>query len=146
MPSLLNIILGITDKLELELRDTERACCVGEICGIDLIRYVDRELGNYKYFRRSNGTDHVIVCSDWRCPFLMEKDYNNYRNTNSDGARIRTMLKTPQYSPDLIENLNRCNSISFEENSMRDDRCRIAKTYVGFPCPHEPKAFMFAMV
>merc|ERR1719502_782394 len=77
-------------------------------------------LGASSWFQRNEGRDHVVVCSHQACD--------------------RALLKDDAW------NIHKCNSIAWEENSMRDDRCHIASTYVGVPCTHQDKKYTFAMV
>eukprot|EP00415_Alexandrium_ostenfeldii_P003657 UN3657 len=93
-------------------------CCVGDVCGTSLLNRTDEMLAKSPWFRRSQGKDHVVVNSHWA-----------WRTNTKQFPRVQ-----------------QCNSISFEENSMRDGRCRIASTYVGSRCRHVKKDASFAMV
>jgi len=89
---------------------SRRQCCVGDLCNAELFRYTDTMLAQSPWFKRYGGKDHVAVCSHYGCPGQLA----------------------------LWRNIQACNTISFEENSMRGDRCRIATTYVGRACVGAP--------
>jgi hypothetical protein len=89
-----------------------------KLCNFELVDHLENMLATSEWFNRKQGKDHVVVCSGTKCEKLMQ-------------------------SYPLI---NKCNWIAFEENSMPGNRCRIASTYVGDRCDHEPKQFTFGMV
>lgn len=96
-------------------------CCTGGLCNEELLSHTEEMLGKSPWFIRKQGKDHVIVCSHQACE--------------------RRLLRNHK-----ARNIHKCNSITWEENSMMGNRCRIASTYVGVPCPHQEKQFTFAMV
>ncbi|CAK0853728.1 unnamed protein product [Prorocentrum cordatum] len=97
---------------------SRRQCCVGGLCNLDFFQHANDMLNESIWFKRNEGKDHVVVCSHYAC--------------------LNHLV--------LFENLVKCNSISFEENSMRQERCRIAGTYVGQRCEHMPKQSMFTLI
>jgi hypothetical protein len=76
-----------------------------------LLYKVNEALGTRPYFRRSNGTDHLIVLSHWESRKL----------------------------PADLTNLHMCNTLTFENEipnaTMPYDRVRMPGFYVGKPCP-----------
>eukprot|EP00449_Zooxanthella_nutricula_P018377 CAMPEP_0198545368 /NCGR_PEP_ID=MMETSP1462-20131121/63849_1 /TAXON_ID=1333877 /ORGANISM="Brandtodinium nutriculum, Strain RCC3387" /LENGTH=421 /DNA_ID=CAMNT_0044275747 /DNA_START=84 /DNA_END=1348 /DNA_ORIENTATION=+ len=94
-------------------------CCVGDICNADLIIHTEMMLAQSPWFKRHGGKDHVIVCSHWAC--------------------ARTGIS--KHNLDPFKNIQACNTVAFEENSMRGDRCRIATTLVGRGCQDAPSEY-----
>merc|ERR1719375_1749722 len=79
-------------------------CCVGKICNEGLLRHTERVLQQSPWFQRSQGRDHVGVCSapacfGWRDPL-----------PNKPNPPINFI--------NGFKSLRLCNYISFEENSL----------------------------
>ena len=92
-------------------------CCVGRTCGTrELIASVEATLNRSSWFWRRGGADHIVVASHWASKKVLRPSGDRHR------------------FPHLLN----CLTVSFEENSHRGGRCRVAKMHVGEACTETP--------
>jgi Exostosin family len=120
VPTLMNFV---SDGIALALQDPQFKTCYNGLCNEELLRHTETFLSNSPYFQRFNGSDHIMVLSNW------------YSTKRPDLFQL---------SP-VVSNLN---LVNFENEKINNrNRSSFPSTYVGIPCNvSETKTSDFAFI
>jgi hypothetical protein len=113
VPTLLNLLAGRKYRKGSKF-------CYKSLCNRDLVEYADDFLANSRWFQRHQGSDHIVVRSEWY-----------------------TLQNVP------MPNIRSCHEIRFEDRKYNNaNRFSIPDYYVGQPCTptDEKKEHDFAMI
>ncbi|CAD7935219.1 unnamed protein product [Amoebophrya sp. A25] len=94
LPALLNLFSQAHTSYATSLLPI---CCEG-VCNMELLRAFDEKLGASPWFRRNNGTDHLVIASHWNSRRLLQWQENDLF----------------QYAP--FPNINRASLLTFEDS------------------------------
>lgn len=134
VPTLLNVAASLKGKRsKICVGPQDHQTCFQKSKG-GFYKYVDQALGQQKWFRRKNGTDHVLVASHWNVGTYFGPN-TNPRSHNK---------------PHLFPSLRACNLINRQGTKPipYQGRFGLPSCYVGTFCPRRQisKVHDFAMI